>query len=118
MLAFVRLLAMCSVVLALAASTPVVCWCNPAEHQNQLLHPLFAHSHHAPADVDDAAEATPIAPSWSATTAYGSFAWADGTQVLVPPTLAILLLVAGGVLLPNALRPLEYARPPTSPPPR
>lgn len=118
--AIARVLVVCSIVLALAGSTPVACWCDPAEHDGQPLHPLFAHSHGAVPAADAAMVAEPEQPiaSWTSTTATGVSAWSGGIQTLPSVVLAAVLPVIGERIALDIIRPLEHLDAPVFPPPR
>ena len=116
-----RVLAVCSIVLALAASTPVACWCAPDDHHGQPLHPLFAHSHHPTThdDVEGAdAEPPELTAGWHTATPAGTPTWASGAQALVPPLWQALLAIGPGRPTIEALRPPEHLPLPLFPPPR
>jgi len=116
-----RQFAVCTLLLTLAVSTPVIGWCATARHQGQTLHPIFDHVHH----VDHADHTAPppddapgIRTSWSAIGAFGAPAWLAGVQALPPLPLLALLPNDGASLRFDATRPFEHLQAPTSPPPR
>jgi hypothetical protein len=121
-----RLAAAWLLVVALAASAPVVGWCATARHQGQLLHPLFDHSHH----VEETDHAGPghlassdhshvrSGTSWSATSILGSVGWMAGVDALPPLRPQIVSSDTGEAAALREIRPSEYLTHPLSPPPR
>jgi hypothetical protein len=132
-IAAARQLAVCTLLVALAVSTPVIGWCATARHQGQTLHPIFDHVHHAdhadhvvaPSDDTALAEAvresrlvTEHGTSWSATGIPGSPAWLAGVQALTPLHLPTILPSGGARVRFETVRPFEHLQAPTPPPPR
>lgn len=133
MIGVARQFVVCGLLVALAASTPVIGWCATARHQGQTLHPIFDHVHHtdhaehvaAPADdtapvgaVRERPLATEHGTSWSATGTPGSPAWLAGVQVLPPLPLLTILPKGSARLRFEVIRPFEHLQAPTPPPPR
>lgn len=121
MIAIARVLVMCSLMVALAGSTPVACWCDPSVHAGQPLHPFFPHTHadDSLAEPDDAETASDRqAPSWTAQTASGVPVWSGSLQALPVPILAAFMPLADRPLAERMSRPTEHLDAPTFPPPR
>lgn len=115
-----RLLVALALVAALAVSTPVACWCAPADHAGQTLHPLFAHVH-PHADDDEVAVAsieTTVGIGWNVAVGHGSPSWSAAAQVVAPAPLWVSALLLFGALQLDVLRPSEIRLAPSFPPPR
>ena len=130
-----RQLAAWTLVLAIAASTPVIGWCATAQHQGQPLHPLFEHTHqvmatgqHGVTDHQmahhDVASRPPSeqqagqGTSWSASAPLGSAGWMSGIQVIPPSGLPVAVPEIGPGIGFDVPRPTEYRPGPSFPPPR
>jgi hypothetical protein len=123
-IAAARHLAACTLVFALAWSTPVIGWCAAARHQGQSLHPLFDHAHHVEhvGPVDDHAAmghaGAEHGTSWSAGAPFGSPAWLAGIQALAPLAHSAVSPDGSHLLQFDIARPREHLAPPSFPPPR
>ena len=121
MIAIARVLVMCSLMVALAGSTPTACWCDPTVHEGQPLHPVFPHTHAGDSQTEPDRGTTtsdePVA-SWTAQTASGVPVWTGGIQVLPEAALVVHVPMIGRPLPFDVSRPTEYLDAPTFPPPR
>jgi hypothetical protein len=110
------------VAVALAVTTPVLGWCAPAQHRDQLLHPLFDHAHHETAHGPDYRTATTTrtfaTATWAASGPAQGFGWAAGAEALPPVLTALAPTRPTGPLLERHSRPDEHLTDPTFPPPR
>jgi hypothetical protein len=110
------------VAVALAVTTPVLGWCAPAQHRDQLFHPLFEHAHHEAArGPDHPTTTTPrtfATATWAASGQAQTFGWATAADALPPALTALPPARPAGFLLEQLSRPAEHLADPTFPPPR
>lgn len=106
---------------ALAVTTPVLGWCAPAQHRDQLVHPLFEHAHHEMAHGPSHAAGPPKTfktATVAAASASQTLSWATGADALPPALLHLLTFRAAGSASLELARPPEHIADPAFPPPR
>ncbi len=106
---------------ALAVTTPMLGWCAPAQHRDQLVHPLFEHAHHELAHGPSHAAGAPTtfkSATVAAATAAQTLSWATGADAMPPVVLGIPAPPLAGAISLEVAQPAEHLADPAFPPPR